>query len=138
MSAPPTVAVFGGTGFLGRNIVASRVIARLVLRNREGARHAVRGGHGDHGESSMSGPKVVRIVTREEILGICHGQLARVDAALAEWTRKGRRNSCRTCGSCYVQLIADAGQPPDVAIRRSWDISPQGQGRPVGQRGIFR
>jgi hypothetical protein len=42
----------------------------------------------------MSGPKVVRIVTREEILEICHGQLARVDAALAEWIRVGRRNEC--------------------------------------------
>jgi len=42
----------------------------------------------------MSGPKVVRIVTREEILGICHGMLARVDAALAEWNRIGRRNDC--------------------------------------------
>lgn len=40
----------------------------------------------------MSGPKVVRIVTREEILEICHGLLARVDAALAEWTRIGQRN----------------------------------------------
>jgi hypothetical protein len=58
------------------------------------ARQAVRGGHGGHGESGMSGPKVVRTVTREEILGICHGQLARVDAALAEWTRIGRRNNC--------------------------------------------
>ena len=42
----------------------------------------------------MSGPKVVRIVTREEIMEICHGQLARVDAALAEWVRIGRRNEC--------------------------------------------
>lgn len=42
----------------------------------------------------MSGPKVVRIVTREEIPEICHGQLARVDAALAEWMRVGRRNDC--------------------------------------------
>lgn len=42
----------------------------------------------------MSGPKVVRIVTREEILEICRGQLARVDAALAEWARIGRRNDC--------------------------------------------
>lgn len=33
----------------------------------------------------MSGPKVVRIVSREEILAICRGLLARVDAALAEW-----------------------------------------------------
>ena len=35
----------------------------------------------------MSGPKVVRIVTREEILALCAGQLARVDAALADWRR---------------------------------------------------
>ncbi|WP_338503691.1 hypothetical protein V6R86_08455 [Sphingomonas kaistensis] len=42
----------------------------------------------------MSGPKVVRIVTREEIMEICHGHLARVDAALAEWIRIGRRNDC--------------------------------------------
>lgn len=42
----------------------------------------------------MSGPKLVRIVTREEILEICQGQLARVDAALAEWIRIGRRNDC--------------------------------------------
>lgn len=42
----------------------------------------------------MSGPKVVRIVTREEILAICHGHLARVDAALAEWERICGRNDC--------------------------------------------
>lgn len=42
----------------------------------------------------MSGPKVVRIVTREEILEICNGMLARVDAALAEWTRVGRQHDC--------------------------------------------
>lgn len=42
----------------------------------------------------MSGPKVVRIVTREEILDICNGLLARVDAALADWLRIGNRNAC--------------------------------------------
>ena len=42
----------------------------------------------------MSGPKVVRIVTREEILEICRGQLARVDAAIDEWLRVGKRNNC--------------------------------------------
>ena len=42
----------------------------------------------------MSGPKVVRIVTREEIRATCRGQLARVDAALAEWTRICARNGC--------------------------------------------
>lgn len=42
----------------------------------------------------MSGPKVVRIVTREELVEICQGHLARVDAAHAEWIRIGRRNNC--------------------------------------------
>ncbi|MCV9938262.1 hypothetical protein OIU35_18080 [Boseaceae bacterium BT-24-1] len=42
----------------------------------------------------MSGPKVVRIVTREENEAICKGMLARIDAALAEWAEAGRRNDC--------------------------------------------
>jgi hypothetical protein len=42
----------------------------------------------------VSGPKVVSIVTREEVLQICRGLLARVDAALEEWVRIGRRNHC--------------------------------------------
>lgn len=44
----------------------------------------------------MSGPKVVRIVTREEILAICAAQIARVEAAISEWIRIGRRNDCTT------------------------------------------
>ncbi|MDD2869297.1 hypothetical protein [Neomegalonema sp.] len=40
----------------------------------------------------MSGPKVVRIVTREEIMEICRGLIARVDAALEDWIRIGTRN----------------------------------------------
>lgn len=44
----------------------------------------------------MSGPKVVRIVTREEVVAICEGLLARLDAALEEWVRVGRRNSVVT------------------------------------------
>ncbi|MCB2077579.1 MAG: hypothetical protein KDE55_07760 [Novosphingobium sp.] len=42
----------------------------------------------------MSGPKVVRIVTREELIDICAGHLARVDAALERWIRIGKRNDC--------------------------------------------
>jgi hypothetical protein len=42
----------------------------------------------------MSGPKVVRIVTREELIDICQGHLARVDAALDRWIRVGQRNGC--------------------------------------------
>lgn len=42
----------------------------------------------------MSGPKVVRIVTRDEVLSICAGLLARVVSALADWERIGLKNEC--------------------------------------------
>ena len=35
----------------------------------------------------MSGPKVVRIVTREEIIAQCQSHLVRLDAAIARWRR---------------------------------------------------
>ncbi len=41
----------------------------------------------------MSGPKVVRIVTREEIIAICEGHLAQLEAAAAQWKRVCERNS---------------------------------------------
>ena len=40
----------------------------------------------------MSGPKVVRIVTREEIIAICQDHLAQVEVALQRWERVGQRN----------------------------------------------
>ena len=40
----------------------------------------------------MSGPKAFRIVTRAEIMTICRRSLARLDAAIEEWTSRGRRN----------------------------------------------
>lgn len=39
----------------------------------------------------MSGPKVVRIVTREEILAICERHLRRLDQAIAHWTHEAKR-----------------------------------------------
>ncbi|MGY1457340.1 hypothetical protein ACW5F0_01615 [Luteimonas sp. A534] len=39
----------------------------------------------------MSGPKVVRIVTREEILAICEGHLQRLEQALARWQAQAGR-----------------------------------------------
>jgi hypothetical protein len=44
----------------------------------------------------MSGPKVVRIVTREEIIAICEGYLARLRVAVEEWIKIGRRNDTLT------------------------------------------
>src|SRR5262249_30636417 len=39
----------------------------------------------------MSGPKVVRIVTREELIANCEKHLARLEAALQKWEKIGRR-----------------------------------------------
>jgi hypothetical protein len=39
----------------------------------------------------MSGPKVVRIVTREEIIAICQGHLNRLEKAVARWEAQGRK-----------------------------------------------
>ena len=41
---------------------------------------------------NMSGPKVIRIITREEVMAACNAELARLDATLQEWIRGGRRN----------------------------------------------
>jgi hypothetical protein len=49
----------------------------------------------------MSGPKVVRIVTREEIIAICQDHLAQLEAALQRWERVGRRN--RLLGDADVE-----------------------------------
>lgn len=40
----------------------------------------------------MSGPKVVRIVTREEIVAICEGHLRRLEQATNQWIAHGKRN----------------------------------------------
>jgi len=40
----------------------------------------------------MSGPKVVRVVTREEIIAICQGHIAALVAAFDQWQRVGKRN----------------------------------------------
>jgi len=44
----------------------------------------------------MSGPKVVRLVTRDELVSICEGHLARLGAAVDEWIKVGRRNDTVT------------------------------------------
>lgn len=40
----------------------------------------------------MSGPKIIRIVTREEKLAMCEGHLTHLDETIARWTRVGLRN----------------------------------------------
>ena len=60
----------------------------------------------------MSGPKVVRIVTRDEIIAICEGHLARLNAAVEEWIKVGRRNDVLT----EVDIAAARGR--QEALRR--------------------
>ena len=44
----------------------------------------------------MSGPKVIRIVTRDEIIALCEGHLIRLNTAVEEWLKVGRRNDMLT------------------------------------------
>lgn len=49
----------------------------------------------------MSGPKVVRIVTRDEIIAICKGHLAKLNKVIQEWTK-----FCQTNGVATEEEIA--------------------------------
>lgn len=73
----------------------------------------------------MSGPKVVRIVTREEILEICQGMLARVDAALAEWIRIGQRNDCVDNGAIEAARGRRDALAALIAVNRLMDLQKQ-------------
>lgn len=44
----------------------------------------------------MSGPKVVRVVTREEIIAICEAHLAELREAISRWEKVGNRNDLVT------------------------------------------
>lgn len=44
----------------------------------------------------MSGPKVVRVVTREEIIAICEARLTELREAVSRWERVGQRNDLLT------------------------------------------
>ena len=41
----------------------------------------------------MSGPKVVRIITREEIIASCKDRLAQLESAVRRWEAIGKRNN---------------------------------------------
>lgn len=73
----------------------------------------------------MSGPKVVCIVTREEILSICRGMLARVDAALAEWIRIGERNDCIDDAAIAEARARRADLAALIAADRFMDLQKQ-------------
>ncbi len=56
----------------------------------------------------MSGPKVVRIVTREELIDRCEGLLAQLDGVAKHWTDVGRRNG--TVTDADIEQVGKVGQ----------------------------
>ena len=60
----------------------------------------------------MSGPKVIRIVTREELISNCQGQLAALDKVLARWTPRVMVADVVMGGVSGVELLR--------RIRRQW------------------
>lgn len=103
----------------------------------------------------MSGPKVVRIVTREEILALCEGQLARVDAALVDWRRiadadagaiaqaEQRRASlaAHIAGDRFVELqkeapLEEAFLRDDIAARLAAVAAQEAASRARGRRQV--
>jgi len=46
----------------------------------------------------MSGPKVINVVTRQEVVDICQAAIAEVDYALSEWQRIMDRNMIVAAG----------------------------------------
>lgn len=44
----------------------------------------------------MSGPKVVRVVTREEVIATCEARLTDLREAVSRWEKVGKRNDLLT------------------------------------------
>jgi hypothetical protein len=59
----------------------------------------------------MSGPKVVRIVTREEIIAICKGHLAGLNQAIQEWIKFCQANGVAT----EEEIAATLARPSALA-----------------------
>src|SRR4051794_6157375 len=76
----------------GRAVRPSGLVACLVSFGSGGTPSSKDGGRARDWRTSMSGPKAFRVVTREQVIAICRGHLDRLDVAVAEWTRDGRRH----------------------------------------------
>jgi len=64
----------------------------------------------------MSGPKVFRVVTRDELFANCQGHLARVDAAIVEWMKAAQQ---RGAASRLTSTPSGVGrQPCTTSLRR--------------------
>lgn len=80
-------------GFLPGLVPRRRQRTRTAARRHREGPGAQRGNpsHGSSGGLPMSGPKVVRIVTREEAIATCERDLQRLDKALARWENQASR-----------------------------------------------
>lgn len=70
----------------------------------------------------MSGPKVVTIVTLEEVLEICRGHLARLEEAMQRWERIGRRNDAVTAEDIRAMRARQAEIATLVSKERYLDL----------------
>ena len=70
----------------------------------------------------MSGPKVVRIVTREEIIALCQRQLARLDAHIESWTSTGRRHG--VVSEAEAEEMEIIGEVIDLELEEEEEAEP--------------
>ncbi|NGO50598.1 hypothetical protein [Allomesorhizobium camelthorni] len=73
----------------------------------------------------MSGPKVVRIITREEMIALCERLLAQFEAAMAEWVRIGRRNGTVDDGDIEAVAARGSALKNLLASDRFMDLQKQ-------------
>ena len=73
----------------------------------------------------MSGPKVVRIVTREEIIATCKDILAQLESEICRWERVGTRNELLGDAAIAATRKRQAGLKALLAADRFVDLQKQ-------------
>jgi len=73
----------------------------------------------------MSGPKVVRIVTLEEVMAICRGHLARLDAAVKSWRRRCEKHGLAT--DAEIEAVLERQRAIHALLRREAFLDLQKQ-----------
>ena len=73
----------------------------------------------------MSGPKVVRIVTREEIVATCKDALTQLEAEICRWEKAGRRNSLLSDDDILATRRRQADLEAHLASDRFLDLQKQ-------------
>ena len=70
----------------------------------------------------MSGPKVMRIVTRDEIIAICRGHLVALNKAIQEWTQFCQRNDVATEDEIAATRARQAALAKLLAVDRFLEL----------------